>query len=94
MKILPVTAELFHTNRRTDTQVTKLRVDFRNFVNSTKNEEITIPKDKEEDSIRLSVSEGLLSGANMLQMGGHLWPSRRLLVTADVCHMGERHPVG
>jgi len=54
----------------------------------------TIPKDKEEDSIRLSVSEGLLSRANMLQTGGHLWPARRLFVTADICHMAERRPVG
>ena len=52
--------------------MTKLIVAFRNFINTTKNGEKTIPSDKEEDSIRLSVSEGLLSGAKVLQTGGHL----------------------
>jgi hypothetical protein len=89
-----VGAELFHADRRTDTRMSKLRVAFRNFVQSTKNEEKTIPNDKEQDSNRLSVSEGLLSGANVLQTGGHLRPARRLLVIADTCHMGDRHPVG
>jgi hypothetical protein len=55
------------TDRRTN--MTKIRVVFRNFVNSTKNEKKTIPKEKEEDSISVSVSEGLLSGANVLQTG-------------------------
>jgi len=43
MKILPVGDKLFHADRRTDTHMTKLRVSFRNFVNSTKNEEKTVP---------------------------------------------------
>jgi hypothetical protein len=90
-----VGAEFFHADRRTDTHVTKLTVAFRNFVNATKNGgKTTILYHKEGDSIRLSVSEGILSGGNVLQTGGHLWPARRLLVTADICHMGERHPVG
>jgi len=38
MKILSVGAELFHADRRTDKHMTKLRVAFRNFVNSTKKE--------------------------------------------------------
>jgi len=35
VKILPLGAELFHADRRTD--VTKLRADFRNFINAPKN---------------------------------------------------------
>jgi hypothetical protein len=39
MKILPVGAELFHVDGRTDTQatITKLTVAFRNFTNAPKN---------------------------------------------------------
>jgi hypothetical protein len=39
MKILPVETELFHADRRTDgwTDMTKLIVPFRNFVNAPKN---------------------------------------------------------
>jgi hypothetical protein len=40
MKILPVGTELFHVDRRTD--MTKLRVAFRNFANAPKKEKITI----------------------------------------------------
>jgi len=40
MKILPVGAEFFHVDGRTDgrTDVTKLIVTFRNFVNASENE--------------------------------------------------------
>jgi len=36
MKILPVVAELFHADRRTQTDTTKLTVTFSNFANSPK----------------------------------------------------------
>jgi hypothetical protein len=42
MKILPVGAELFHADRRTDTHMTKLRVALHNFMNSPENEEQTV----------------------------------------------------
>jgi len=46
MKILPVTARLFHTNGRTDRQicVTKLIVAFRNFANGLKKKEIFLTR--------------------------------------------------
>jgi hypothetical protein len=37
MKILPVGTELFHADRQTETDMTKLIVAFRNFANAPKN---------------------------------------------------------
>jgi len=42
MKILPAVAELFYADRRTDgqTDITKLRVAFRNFAKAPKNQSV------------------------------------------------------
>jgi hypothetical protein len=55
MKIRPVVAQFFHADRRTDgrTNMTKLVVAFRNFVNASEN-----GPDKNVDSIRLSEFRG------------------------------------